>query len=161
MTTDPIDEYLNRIGTIPLLTSDQERTASHDELVTANLRLVVSIVKHYLGRGMEMMDLIQEGNIGLMRAAKKYDPDLGYKFSTYATHWIRQAVERAILEKSRTIRLPVHMGDSIRHLNKARLHCAPTLRPGAEPRRASRDARLLDRQGTPDCCRRCAVAALA
>ena len=120
MTTfDPIADYLASIGHWPLLSRAQEQTATNEMLVTHNLRLVVSIAKAYLGRGLEMFDLIQEGNIGLMRAAEKFDRQRGYKFSTMATWWIRQSIERALLNDARMIRLPVHVGDSIRKLNKA------------------------------------------
>jgi RNA polymerase primary sigma factor len=92
--------------------------AARDHLITANTRLVISIAKRYRGQGVPFQDLIQEGNLGLMRAADKFDPDRGYKFSTYATWWIRQAVTRALADQGRTIRLPVHMGEAIRKLNR-------------------------------------------
>lgn len=119
MNTDTTTDYLNTIGRAPLLNADQERTASRDELIAHNLRLVVSIAKKYIGRGLSVDDLIQEGNMGLLRAAEKYDPEKA-RFSTYATWWIKQAIERALLEQARTIRLPVHMGEAIRQLNRAR-----------------------------------------
>ncbi len=118
-SSDPVRSYLKQIGQIPLLTAEQELEVAHrmkqgDEeakqlLVSSNLRLVVSIAKKYVGRGMQFLDLIQEGNIGLMKAADKFDPDKGFKFSTYATWWIRQAISRAIADQARTIRLPVHL----------------------------------------------------
>ena len=118
-SSDPVRSYLKQIGQIPLLTAEQELDVAHrmkqgDEeakqlLVSSNLRLVVSIAKKYVGRGMQFLDLIQEGNIGLMKAADKFDPDKGFKFSTYATWWIRQAISRAIADQARTIRLPVHL----------------------------------------------------
>ena len=126
---DPIKIYLKDIGGVPLLSYEEEmelakRIELGDEeakqkLSEANLRLVVSIAKRYMGRGMALSDLIQEGNIGLMRAVDKYDYRRGFKFSTYATWWIRQAITRAIADQSRTIRIPVHMVDTINRLNKS------------------------------------------
>ena len=123
---DPVRMYLKEIGRIPLLTSDEEfeyakRAVLDDEeakriLAESNLRLVVSIAKRYVGRGMLFLDLIQEGNIGLMKAVEKFDPTKGYKFSTYATWWIRQAITRAIADQARTIRVPVHMVETINKL---------------------------------------------
>ena len=123
---DPVRMYLKEIGRINLLTSDEEfeyakRAAEGDEeakrmLAESNLRLVVSIAKRYVGRGMLFLDLIQEGNIGLMKAVDKFDPTKGYKFSTYATWWIRQAITRAIADQARTIRVPVHMVETINKL---------------------------------------------
>ena len=123
---DPVRMYLKEIGRIPLLTSDEEfenarRALEGDEeakriLAESNLRLVVSIAKRYVGRGMLFLDLIQEGNIGLMKAVDKFDPEKGYKFSTYATWWIRQAITRAIADQARTIRVPVHMVETINKL---------------------------------------------
>ena len=123
---DPVRMYLKEIGRINLLTSDEEfeyaqRAVEGDEdakrmLAESNLRLVVSIAKRYVGRGMMFLDLIQEGNIGLMKAVDKFDPTKGYKFSTYATWWIRQAITRAIADQARTIRVPVHMVETINKL---------------------------------------------
>jgi len=123
---DPVRMYLKEIGRINLLTSDEEFEFAHraiagDEyaksmLAESNLRLVVSIAKRYVGRGMLFLDLIQEGNIGLMKAVDKFDPNKGYKFSTYATWWIRQAITRAIADQARTIRIPVHMVETINKL---------------------------------------------
>ena len=122
-TEDPVRMYLKEIGNVPLLTSEQEvdlamRVESGDtdakrELTEANLRLVVSIAKKYVGRGMPFLDLIQEGNMGLMKAVDKFDYTKGYKFSTYATWWIRQAITRGIADTGRTIRVPVHMVETI------------------------------------------------
>ena len=123
---DPVRMYLKEIGRINLLTNDEEfeyaRLAEQGDefakkmLAESNLRLVVSIAKRYVGRGMLFLDLIQEGNIGLMKAVDKFDPDKGYKFSTYATWWIRQAITRAIADQARTIRVPVHMVETINKL---------------------------------------------
>ena len=123
---DPVRMYLKEIGKIPLLTAEEEvelakRMEAGDEvakkrLAEANLRLVVSIAKRYVGRGMLFLDLIQEGNLGLMKAVEKFDYRKGYKFSTYATWWIRQAITRAIADQARTIRIPVHMVETINKL---------------------------------------------
>ena len=123
---DPVRMYLKEIGKIPLLTTDQEielakRMELGDQLAKkrlaeANLRLVVSIAKKYVGRGMQFLDLIQEGNLGLIKAVEKFDYRKGYKFSTYATWWIRQAITRAIADQARTIRIPVHMVETINRL---------------------------------------------
>ncbi len=125
---DPVRMYLKEIGQIKLLTMDEElkladRINAGDEeaktiLAEANLRLVVSIAKRYVGRGMQFLDLIQEGNIGLMKAVEKFDVTKGYKFSTYATWWIRQAITRAIADQARTIRVPVHMVETINKLSR-------------------------------------------
>ena len=122
-TDDPVRMYLKEIGKVPLLTPDEERAlamkmAEGDEeakrrMAEANLRLVVSIAKRYVGRGMLFLDLIQEGNLGLIKAVEKFDYEKGYKFSTYATWWIRQAITRAIADQARTIRIPVHMVETI------------------------------------------------
>jgi RNA polymerase primary sigma factor len=123
---DPVRMYLKEIGKVPLLTADEEvelakRMGEGDEmakrkLVEANLRLVVSIAKRYVGRGMLFLDLIQEGNLGLIKAVEKFDYTKGFKFSTYATWWIRQAITRAIADQARTIRIPVHMVETINKL---------------------------------------------
>lgn len=125
---DSVQLYLRAIGRIKLLTAREEidlarRIAKGDKiakkrLIQANLRLVVSVAKKYQGRGLPFLDLIQEGNLGLIRAAEKYDPERGYKFSTYATWWIRQGITRALADKSRTIRVPVHMVETINNLRK-------------------------------------------
>jgi len=138
---DPVRMYLKEIGQIKLLTMEEEleladRIISGDEqaktiLAEANLRLVVSIAKRYVGRGMLFLDLIQEGNIGLMKAVEKFDVTKGYKFSTYATWWIRQAITRAIADQARTIRVPVHMVETINKL--ARIQRQLTLELNREP----------------------------
>nr|WP_191988745.1 RNA polymerase sigma factor RpoD [Levilactobacillus fujinensis] len=123
---DPVRMYLKEIGRVNLLTADEEvalalriekgEEAAKQELAEANLRLVVSIAKRYVGRGMQFLDLIQEGNMGLMKAVEKFDYRKGFKFSTYATWWIRQAITRAIADQARTIRIPVHMVETINKL---------------------------------------------
>ena len=120
---DSVRLYLREIGKIPLLTAEEETELAQriiegdkkakDKMVEANMRLVVSIAKRYGGRGLDFLDLIQEGNTGLLRAVEKFDPDKGFKFSTYATWWIRQAITRAIADQARTIRIPVHMVETI------------------------------------------------
>lgn len=125
---DPVRMYLKEIGKVPLLTADEEiilakrmevgEETAKKKLAEANLRLVVSIAKRYVGRGMQFLDLIQEGNLGLIKAVEKFDYRKGYKFSTYATWWIRQAITRAIADQARTIRIPVHMVETINKLIK-------------------------------------------
>ena len=131
MVDDPVRMYLKEIGSIPLLDSEEEtryakQMADGDEyaknkLVESNLRLVVSIAKRYVGKGIYFLDLIQEGNLGLMKAVEKFDYTMGYKFSTYATWWIRQAISRAIADQSRTIRIPVHMVETIHKVSRSQL----------------------------------------
>ena len=126
---DPVRMYLKEIGKIPLLTPDEEQAlarkmaegdeAAHQKMVEANLRLVVSIAKRYVGRGLPLLDLIQEGNLGLIKAVSKFDYTKGYKFSTYATWWIRQSISRAIADHARTIRIPVHMVETINRVSRA------------------------------------------
>lgn len=123
---DSVRLYLREIGKIPLLTAEEELALAKkvvsgdkrakDAMAEANMRLVVSIAKRYVGRGLDLLDLIQEGNTGLLRAVEKFDPDRGFKFSTYATWWIRQAITRAIADQARTIRIPVHMVETINKL---------------------------------------------
>ncbi|MBQ1229997.1 MAG: RNA polymerase sigma factor RpoD [Clostridia bacterium] len=125
---DPVRLYLKEIGKVPLLTNEKEKElaermlqgdeSAKTDLVEANLRLVVSIAKRYVGRGMFFLDLIQEGNLGLMKAVDKFDYTKGYKFSTYATWWIRQAITRAIADQARTIRIPVHMVETIHKVSR-------------------------------------------
>ena len=138
---DPVKVYLKEIGRVPLLSSEEEidlaiRIANGDvqakqRLSEANLRLVVSIAKRYLGRGMQFLDLIQEGNLGLIKAVDKFDYTKGFKFSTYATWWIRQAITRAIADQARTIRIPVHMVETINRMSKMQRKL--TLELGYEP----------------------------
>lgn len=123
---DSVRLYLREIGKIPLLNAEEELELAQrvvsgdkeakDQMAEANMRLVVSIAKRYVGRGLDLLDLIQEGNTGLLRAVEKFDPDKGFKFSTYATWWIRQAITRAIADQARTIRIPVHMVETINKL---------------------------------------------
>jgi len=123
---DSVRLYLREIGKIPLLSAEEELNlakrvvkgdkGAKDKMAEANMRLVVSIAKRYVGRGLDLLDLIQEGNTGLLRAVEKFDPDKGFKFSTYATWWIRQAITRAIADQARTIRIPVHMVETINKL---------------------------------------------
>ena len=127
-TGDPVRMYLREIGKVPLLTQEQEqelakRIAQGDQeaakqMTEANLRLVVSIAKRYVGRGMQLLDLIQEGNLGLLKAVEKYDFTKGFKFSTYATWWVRQAITRALADQARTIRIPVHMVETMNKLTQ-------------------------------------------
>lgn len=138
---DPVRMYLKEIGRVPLLSAEEEinlakRIEEGDEeakrkLVEANLRLVVSIAKRYVGRGMLFLDLIQEGNLGLMKAVEKFDFRKGFKFSTYATWWIRQAITRAIADQARTIRIPVHMVETINKLSRVQRNLLQKL--GREP----------------------------
>lgn len=141
---DSVQLYLRSIGRVKLLSATEEielarRISQGDQLakkrlVQANLRLVVSVAKKYQGRGLPFLDLIQEGNLGLIRAAEKFDPERGYKFSTYATWWIRQGITRALADKSRTIRVPVHMVETINQLRKTTRKLSQELgrRPGLE-----------------------------
>jgi len=140
-TEDPVRMYLKEIGKVPLLSADEEiglaqRMEQGDKnarkrLAEANLRLVVSIAKRYVGRGMQFLDLIQEGNLGLIKAVEKFDYRKGYKFSTYATWWIRQAITRAIADQARTIRIPVHMVETINKLIRVQRQLLQEL--GREP----------------------------
>lgn len=140
-TEDPVRMYLKEIGTVPLLTAEEEtrlakKKAEGDEyakerLIEANLRLVVSIAKRYTGRGMSFLDLVQEGNLGLIKGVEKFDYTKGYKLSTYATWWIRQSVTRALADQARTIRVPVHMVETINKMSKMQRKL--TLELGYEP----------------------------
>ncbi len=140
-TEDPVRMYLKEIGMVPLLTADEELDlairksqgdqAAKDRLIEANLRLVVSIAKRYTGRGMSFLDLVQEGNLGLIKGVEKFDHTKGYKLSTYATWWIRQSVTRALADQARTIRVPVHMVETINKMSKMQRKL--TLELGYEP----------------------------
>ena len=140
-TEDPVRMYLKEIGTVPLLTAEEElrlakRKAEGDQkakdrLIEANLRLVVSIAKRYTGRGMSFLDLVQEGNLGLIKGVEKFNYDKGFKLSTYATWWIRQSVTRALADQARTIRVPVHMVETINRMSKMQRKL--TLELGYEP----------------------------
>ncbi len=151
-TFDPTRMYLNEIGYTPLLTAEEELKyarlalnndeAARRRMIESNLRLTVKIARHYLNRGMSFLDLIEEGNIGLMRAVEKFDPERGFRFSTYATWWIRQTIERAIMNQSRTIRLPVHV---IKELN-VYLRAARELAKNADkPIRPEEIAKMVDK----------------
>ena len=134
---DPVKIHLREIGRIPLLSAEEEvelaqkisdgNQEARDRLIVANMRLVVSIAKHYVGRGMPLLDLIQEGYSGLIKAVEKFDHTKGYKFSTYATWWIRQAITRAIADQARTMRIPVHMVETISKVKKAQKTERPSI----------------------------------
>ncbi|HHT83512.1 MAG TPA: RNA polymerase sigma factor RpoD [Clostridiales bacterium] len=151
---DSVKMYLKDIGKVPLLTAAEEvklaqRMAEGDEeaknrLINANLRLVVSIAKRYVGRGMQFLDLIQEGNLGLMKAVEKFDYTKGFKFSTYATWWIRQAITRSLADQARTIRIPVHMVETINKLTKTSRTLLQQL--GREPTQAE----IAEAMGIPE-----------
>lgn len=149
---DPVRMYLKEIGKVPLLSADEEielsrRMENGDEaakkrLSEANLRLVVSIAKRYVGRGMQFLDLIQEGNLGLIKAVEKFDYKKGYKFSTYATWWIRQAITRAIADQARTIRIPVHMVETINRLIRVQRQLLQELGREPSPDEIAKEMRL-------------------
>jgi RNA polymerase nonessential primary-like sigma factor len=142
LSTDTTQYYLNRIGAKPLLTAEQEvhhatlakagDFAARQKMIEHNLRLVVSIAKHYINRGVVLLDLIEEGNIGLMRAIDKFEPERGFRFSTYATWWIRQSIERAIMNQARTVRLPVHMVRELNQVLRAKYHLEAQHHDGKE-----------------------------
>ncbi|MEG0977677.1 MAG: RNA polymerase sigma factor RpoD [Bacilli bacterium] len=156
---DSVKAYLHEIGQVPLLNKEQELEIAKritnegdpyakEQLINANLRLVISIAKKYLGRGLPFLDLIQEGNIGLMKAVDKFDYTKGFKFSTYATWWIRQSITRAIADQARTIRIPVHMVETINKISKAQRHLLQEF--GREPTAEEISKHLDDKALTPE-----------
>ncbi len=157
MNSDSVAAYLKEIGAYPLLTPEEERETgklikeggpaakeAKDRMAKANLRLVVSIAKRYAGHGLPLLDLIQEGNLGLMRAVERFDYELGNKFSTYATWWIRQSVTRALADSGRTIRIPVHMTETLNKVKRARTEIMQN--GGAEPSAGE----LAEKTGVPE-----------
>src|SRR5450830_259396 len=154
LSTDTTQHYLNQIGTRPLLSAAEEvRIAtlakggdfhSRQMMIEHNLRLVVSIAKHYINRGVVLLDMIEEGNIGLMRAIDKFEPERGFRFSTYATWWIRQSIERAIMNQARTVRLPVHMVRELNQVLRAKYHLEAQRHDGRDAT-AEDIAHLVDR----------------
>jgi RNA polymerase primary sigma factor len=160
LTADPsldaVRLYLRSIGKVPLLTAEEEvalakriergDTVAKQQMVEANLRLVVSIAKHYVGRGLAFLDLVQEGSLGLMRAVEKFDWRRGYKFSTYATWWVRQAVTRAIADKGRTIRIPVHMVERLNRVVRTERQLVQDLGRDPTPEEIAAEADLSLRE---------------
>src|SRR5450830_148003 len=154
LSTDTTQHYLNQIGTRPLLTAPQEvhyatlakqgNFEARQTMIEHNLRLVVSIAKHYINRGVVLLDMIEEGNIGLMRAIDKFEPERGFRFSTYATWWIRQSIERAIMNQARTVRLPVHLVRELNQILRAKYHLEAQHHDGRDAT-AEDIAHLVDR----------------
>ncbi len=155
---DSVKQYLKEIGKVPLLTSEEEINLAQriekgdkrakDKLITSNLRLVVSIAKKYMGRGLQFLDLIEEGNLGLIKAVDKFDYRKGFKFSTYATWWIRQSVTRAIADQARVIRIPVHMVETINKINRVKRGLVQEI--GREPTAEEIAVKMDNPQMTPD-----------
>jgi RNA polymerase primary sigma factor len=153
-TNDPLRLYVRQIGREPLLTRDEERElarrkdagdeAAKRKLIEANLRLVMSITRHYTRAAVPLLDLIQEGNLGLIRAVEKFDYRMGYRFSTYATWWIRQSITRALSDQGRTIRLPLHVGDQVRRLVRARRQLAQRLSRDPSPKELAEETGLTE-----------------
>lgn len=149
---DPVKVYLKEIGRVPLLSSDEETelakrmaegdTKAKNRLSEANLRLVVSIAKKYVGRGMQFLDLIQEGNLGLIKAVEKFDYEKGFKFSTYATWWIRQAITRALADQARTIRIPVHMVETINKVSRTSRQLLQELGREPQPEEIAKEMKM-------------------
>jgi RNA polymerase nonessential primary-like sigma factor len=154
LSTDTTQHYLNQIGARPLLTVEEEvryatlakqgNFEARQKMIEHNLRLVVSIAKHYINRGVVLLDLIEEGNLGLMRAIDKFEPERGFRFSTYATWWIRQSIERAIMNQARTVRLPVHMVRELNQILRAKYHLEAQHHDGKDAT-AEDIAHLVDR----------------